>query len=86
MKLTTVSLTKHFKKGLPSYSNITIGTTLTWEIAEGEQFDFDKAWDIINQQLSIQANDETEQSWMRTKETTKNYISTIKTPKEVNRT
>ena len=82
MKVTSVTLTKHFKKGLPSYSNVTIGVTMSWEIAEGEEFDFDKGWDLINQQINLQANDELDQSWMRTKETTKNFITTIKTPKE----
>jgi hypothetical protein len=82
MRVSSVTLSKEFKKGLPSFSNITVGVTMTWEITEGEKFDFPAAWDLINQQINIQADNEMDPSWMKTKETTKNFITTIKTPKK----
>lgn len=77
-----MTLTKNFKKGLPNYSNLTVGISMTWEIGEGETFDFDQGFDILNQQISLQANDGLEDSWMRTRETTKNYIASVKIPKK----
>lgn len=80
MKNTQVVLSKQFKIGLPSYSNITVGVTMTWDIAEGEQFEFDKGWDIINQQLNSQAD--TDPSWIKTDEYKNKYKATISMPKQ----
>ena len=81
MKLTNVTLSKTYKIGLPNYSNITVGTSMTWEVAEGEDFLFDKGWDIINQQLDIQAQNGIDPSWVKNKETKEHYSTTIKTKK-----
>ena len=77
-----VTLSKNAKVGLPSYSNITIGCSITWELADGEEFDFPKAWDIINQEVDIQASNGTDPSWIGHTETKHTYKTVIKTPKQ----
>jgi len=81
MKLTNVTLTKTYKIGLPNFSNITVGTTLTWEVAEGEDFEYTKGWDVINQQLDIQAQNGIDPSWLKRDEYKEHYSTTIKTKK-----
>lgn len=81
MKLNSVTLTKTYKIGLPNYSNITVGVSMSWEVAEGEQFEFDKGWDVINQQLDIQAQNGTDPSWIKTDEYKKHYSTTIRSVK-----
>lgn len=80
MQVKTVSLGKHYKCGLPNFSNITSSVNITWELAEGEDFNFPKAWDVINGQLSIQGR-ELDQSWLIHKETKDTYKTVIVTPK-----
>lgn len=80
MKLKEVTLRKEFKIGLPNYSNMTCAIYMTWSIEEGEQFDFDKGWDSINQQLSIQS-DNIDASWIQTKEHKEKYKATVNIPK-----
>jgi len=63
MKITKVKVYKEFKRGLPNYSNITVGMGLEFEVEEGSQPDYDKAWDIVNQQLTIQS-DSLDPSWI----------------------
>ena len=53
---------------------------MTWEVGEGEQFDFDKGWDIINQQLGIQANN-LDQSWIQVDSFKNKYKATVNIPK-----
>ena len=79
MKNTQVVLSKQFKIGLPSYSNITVGVSMTWEVGENEQFDFDKGWDIINHNLNNQTD--TDPAWVKTKEYNNHYTATIKQQK-----
>jgi len=82
MKLSQVTLTKNFKIGLPNYSNVTIGVSMTWDLAEGEDFDFPKGWDIVNQQLDLQAQNGKDPSWMIKRDEYKNhYSTTIKSTK-----
>lgn len=81
MKVTQVTLGKHYKCGLPNFSNITTSISMTWDVADGEEFDFVKGWDVINQQLGIQGND-MDQNWMKTTELKDSYKTVIKTPKE----
>lgn len=81
MKLTGITLSKQYKQGLPAYSNLTTGVSLSWELGEGEDFDFNRGWDQINQQLQIQG-DGTDQSWMVKHVELKDSMKTIiKTPK-----
>lgn len=82
MKMIKVSLTKHLKLGLPNYSNVTVGCSIEWEIGEKEEMDFRQAWDVINQQLSIQADQGTDPSWITYDETNKKYKVTVHSPKE----
>lgn len=81
MKIKKVKFYKEFKRGLPNYSNITVGMGLEFEVEEGNEANFDEVWEIINQQLTIQS-DGTEQSWMRGKELKDSYKLTIKTKKK----
>jgi hypothetical protein len=80
MKITKVKIYKEFKKGLPNYSNITVGMGLEFEVEEGSQPDYDKAWDIVNQQLTIQS-DSLDPSWIKTEELKKDYKLTFKVKK-----
>ena len=80
MKLVEISIGKEFKKGLPNFSNVTARCDMTWEIGEKEEPDFPAMWDTINSQLEIQA-DNTDQTWIQTKEHKEHFTTTIKTPK-----
>jgi len=81
MTVTKVVLTKNYKCGLPNYSNVTTGITMEWEIKEGEEFLFDKAWDTINRQLHLQG-DGTDQAWMHIEDLKHETKVTIKVPKQ----
>ena len=82
MKLTTVTLHKQLKIGLPDYSNITVGMHLSFDIGEDEEMDYEKGWQIVNDQLSIQGDRKSDPAWIQTKETKYQYKSTISTPKK----
>ena len=82
-KIKTISLGKDFKKGLPNFSNVSASCNITWELGENEEPDFDRMWDIINQQLSIQGEG-TDPSWITsTTELKDSYKTVIKTKKGV---
>ena len=80
MKITNVTLTKQYKCGLPSFSNITTSVEMTWEIGEGEAFNFDEGWDTINRQLQLQGTG-TDQSWMHVDDLKESTKVVIKIPK-----
>jgi len=80
MKITNIVLSKQLKVGLPNYSNMTAGTTITWELDEGEVFDFDAGWDIINKEISSQASS-IDPSWINVSEHKNHYKATIRQPK-----
>jgi len=80
MKITKVSVHKEIKIGLPNYSNITASCGLEAEVGEGEQVDFVKLWDTVNQELAVQSGN-VDPAWMQTKSYTKFFKTTIKTPK-----
>ena len=80
MKTKSITLSKEFKKGLPNYSNSTVGIVMNFEIEEGEEFNWNGAWDIINRELQNQAGDN-DASWLKTEELKDNYKYTIKIPK-----
>lgn len=79
--MTKVSLGKEFKIGLPSFSNITASCHIEYEVGEDEEVDFDKAWDEVNQQVSMQVGG-IDPSWMQTKEYSNFFKVFIKVPKE----
>lgn len=81
MKMKTVSVTKNLKLSLGNFSNITVGCSIEFEIGEGETMDWTKAWDLVNQQLSIQASQGTDPSWISYDETKHKYKVTVTTPK-----
>ena len=80
-KVKEITLRKNLKIGLPNYSNIDVGMYVTWEIGEKEEFDYDKAWDLINGQLQVQAAAGTDPAWISNKEHKGHYSTTIKTKK-----
>lgn len=80
MKIKEVTLQKQFKIGLPNYSNQTVGVYMTWELKDGEEFDFDHGWDTINKQLNEQAGDN-DPAWIKRGETKDYYKTTVKTRK-----
>ena len=80
MRIKEITLKKNFKIGLPNFSNMDVGVTITWEIGEKEDFDYTKGWDIINQQLNIQATDN-DPSWIRTEAYKDKYKATVNIPK-----
>ena len=81
MQIKEVTLRKEFKIGLPNYSNQTVGIYMTWEVVENEEFDFNKGWDVINQQLGIQATS-LDPSWIQTNEYKNKYKATVNIPKQ----
>ena len=80
MKIKEITVGKEMKVGLPNYSNVTAQCHLTFEIADGEKADWDKAWDVVNQQLSSQVND-VDPSWIKSQEFNKFFKVTVKVPK-----
>ena len=80
MKITQETFSKQFKVGLPNFSNITVGHAITVEVKEGEKIDRGEAWDVVNQQLSIQTGS-IDQSWIETREYQNFFKTVIKTPK-----
>ena len=84
MKITKVKVYKEFKRGLPNYSNITVGMGLEFDVKEGEEPDYDTAWDIVNYQLTAQSEN-LEPSWINSSETKEAYKLTIKVPKKVSK-
>lgn len=81
MKIKQVSVGKEFKCGLPNFSNITARCDIQVEVAEGEEVNWTKLWNTVNQQLSIQS-DNIDASWIQSKEY-KNFFKTIiKHPKQ----
>lgn len=80
MKIKQITVTKEFKCGLPNYSNLTTGLSLTVEIKEGEEVNFPRLWDKVNRELEIQSAT-IEPNWMITKEYKNFFRTTIKTPK-----
>jgi hypothetical protein len=81
-RITSITLGKEFKMGLPNFSNVTASAYITWEIKEGEEFKFDPAWDLINQQISRQTD--LDQSWIKRNETKNYFKTTIAVKKGVN--
>ena len=82
MRIKEETFSKQFKVGLPNFSNITVGHTITIEAGEGEEIDRDKAWDVVNRQLQIQAGS-IDATWMKTKEYKNFFKTTIRVDKEV---
>jgi len=73
---------KEIKVGLPQFSNITVGHTITVEVKEGEELNREAVWDVVNQELSIQAGS-IDPGWIQTKEYKNFFKTTIKTKKGV---
>jgi len=82
MRITQETFSKQIKVGLPNFSNITVGHSITVEVKEGEKIDRREAWDVVNQQLSIQSGS-IDASWMKTREYQNFFKTVIKTPKGV---
>ena len=79
MKVKEVTLTKQLKLGLPAFSNLTTGMSITAQAEEGEDIDYDALLDLLNQKLG-QAMD-FDPSWIRNDEFKQHYKLTIKIPK-----
>jgi len=82
MKIVEETFSKQIKVGLPNFSNITVGHSITVEVKEGEKIDRNKAWDVVNQQLSIQTGT-IDASWIKTREYQNFFKTVITTNKEV---
>jgi len=80
MRIKEVTIHKEIKIGLPSFSNITASAGITFEVGENEEFDWEQAWDIINQQMSIQSGS-IDPSWIQTKQYKNFFKTVIKTQK-----
>ena len=80
MRVKELTVGKEFKVGLPSYSNITSSCYMTFEVGEGEEIDWDETWEIINRQLSNQA-DNVDPNWMKSGEYNKFFKVTMKIAK-----
>ena len=81
MKIIKVRVHKEYKFGLPNFSNITASCGIDAEVGDKEMVDWERLWDIVNQQLYIQAGG-IDPSWITTKEY-KNFFKVImKQPKK----
>lgn len=81
MNVQEFTIHKEMKIGLPNYSNITVGVTMTFQVQPDEVIDWDKAWDAVNQQLAIQAEAGADPSWIHKNELKNDYKVTMKIPK-----
>ena len=68
------------KVGLPNYSNIDASCSITFEISEGEDPNWSRAWDEVNRQLSSQVNN-IDPSWIKSGEFNNFFKLTVKIPK-----
>ena len=75
MRIKEETFSKEIKVGLPEFSNITVGHTITVEVKEGEEIDRDEAWDVINRELSFQVGS-IEANWIQTRQY-KNFFKTV---------
>jgi len=75
MRIKEETFSKEIKVGLPEFSNITVGHTITVEVKEGEEIDRDEAWDVINRELSLQVGS-IEANWIQTRQY-KNFFKTV---------
>ena len=79
MRIKEETFSKEIKVGLPEFSNITVGHTITVEVKEGEEIDRDEAWDVINRELSFQVGS-IEANWIQTRQYSNFFKTVIKTP------
>jgi glycine betaine/choline ABC-type transport system substrate-binding protein len=79
-KVKEITLHRQLLLNLGNYSNITTGVTITWNVEKGEEFNFNRAWDIVNQEIEVQGKDY-DQSWIKTSEYKNHYTTAIRTPK-----
>ena len=82
MRIKEETFSKEIKVGLPEFSNITVGHTITVEVKEGEEIDRDEGWDVINRELSFQVGS-IEANWIQTREYKNFFKTVIKTKKGV---
>jgi hypothetical protein len=69
------------KVGLPNYSNVTASASLTFDVGEKEEPDWDSIWDEVNYQLSQQVEG-TDPAWIQTGEYKNFFKVTAKVPKK----
>jgi hypothetical protein len=79
MQVKQIIYSKQYKLGLPNYSNITVGMTMTVEYAEDEVPNHGGVWDQINQQLHSQTD--LDPSWIKTEELRDYHKLILKIPK-----
>jgi len=54
-KITQITLSKTYKKGLANYSSLSVGMSCTWEFEEGEEIDYPTLWKEIDEQVVSQS-------------------------------
>ena len=64
---------------MPSGKYMSVKAGIIAEVEEDNIIDWDEVWDIVNQQLTIQAS-QYDASWIETKNTTKYDKVTIRIP------
>ena len=80
MKIREVTLSKHLKIGMPGFSNLTVGISITGEAKEGEEIDYEALLDLVNQKLGNAVD--FDPSWIRSEQFKQHYKITVKIPKE----
>lgn len=80
MKIKEVTVTKKMKVGLPNFSNIDVGVSITAEVGEKESISWNELWNELNRQLAIQT-DGIDPAWMQTKEYANFFKVIVKQPK-----
>ena len=76
MKLKEVSCGKEIKIGLPNFSNIDVRCDLKFDIAEGEEPNWDEIWDMVNSQLSVQTSG-LDPSWITNSDDYKKFFKVV---------
>lgn len=79
MKLNKVRLFKELTIQVKDFHPLKTGVDITFDVDKGEEFDFPRAWDIINQELNIETD--LDPSWIKTEVLKDFYKTTIKFPK-----
>lgn len=79
MKVKEATFTKELKMGLPQYSNVTAGLSVTVEVKEGEKLNEEAIWDYLNRE--VLNHTDVDPSWIKKEELKDYWKFTIKVPK-----
>jgi hypothetical protein len=82
-KITEINLNKQFKKGLPNYSSMMVGASITWTFEEGEEINYEEMWQEIDSQIGTQTD--IDPDWIQVSQTKNDYKVKAHFPKTRNK-